>query len=106
MAAFSPREADANLIHKERKESPDGLGFFSPILKLNSGSAKHFFLIVFSWWLPTVTASVAALAAACGEFQSWDTVLPDSEKEHCRNQYFYLLFFKHPKTPQTHPPNI
>lgn len=52
----------ANLIHSERKQSPDGLGLFSPSPQDEQSLSKEMFLFltVFSLKIMTLITAVAA----------------------------------------------
>lgn len=63
----------ANLIHNEKKQSPDGLGLFLPIPQDEQGHSKEtlLFLTVFSLRLMTLITAVSTQQQPMVNFRAW-----------------------------------
>lgn len=85
----------ANLIHSERKQSPDGLVLFSPIPQDEQSLSKEtlLFLTVFSLKITILITSVAAQQQPMVNFRAW-TLCPWFWKETSyESAFFYWLIF-------------
>lgn len=83
----------ANLIHSERKQSPDGLRLFSPIPQDEQSLSKEslLFLTVFPLNIMTLITAVAAQQQPMVNFRAW-TLCSGFWKETSHESVFFYLF--------------